>query len=244
MRKRYIPEKSQDDETWLMTYGDMMTLLLVFFVLLYAISTMNKTNVNDVVNSMSNAFGKKDITQEEKDLMALRDSLGLKDKMNIEELEDLKKVLSSISNIVQKESLEKSIDLSIDNRGVVIRASESLFFRSGQAAILQEGQQFLYRIYPILQKSPYNILVEGHTDNIPIKTRDFPSNWELSVNRATKVVRFFIEKCQLPAQRFSAMGFAEFRPIAENDSDENRAKNRRVEIIVLRTRYQERTGNE
>jgi len=127
--------------------------------------------------------------------------------------------------------------MKIDHRGVTITASESMFFQSGRAEILQAGQRFLFKIFPIIQNTPYDIQVEGHTDNIPIRTLRFPSNWELSAIRATNVVKFFIERCQLPPERFSAMGFAEYRPLLPNTSPLNQSKNRRVEIIILRTKY-------
>ncbi len=247
-KKRFLnnPPTAHDEEEnlWLVTYGDMMTLLLVFFILLSAIKTMNKVKVNDIVNSMSNAFGQKKLSEKEKKLLELRDSFGLAKKINLKELEDLNKVFSQISAIVKTQNLEKNISMSIDNRGVIIRASESIFFKSGQANLLKPGQKFLLKIVPVLQNTPYNILVEGHTDNVPIHTARFPTNWELSVARATTVVRFFIEKCKLDPRRFIASGYAEYRPLVPNNTPENRKKNRRVEIIILRTKYKELSSNE
>jgi chemotaxis protein MotB len=198
---------------------------------------MNKSTVDSFIEGMAQTFGQKEISKEERNLIQMRDSLGLKGKINLEELDDLNNVLNQISTIVKDQNLQDNISMNIDNRGVTIVASESMFFQSGRAEILPAGQKFLYQIFPILGKTPYDIQIEGHTDNVPIRTLRFPSNWELSAIRATNVVKFFIERCQLPPERFSAMGFAEYRPLFTNTSTLDQSKNRRVEIIILRSKF-------
>ncbi len=236
-KKLFPAHPPPDDDNWMTTYADMMTLLLIFFVLLFAISSMNKSLIQGFVDSMSKTFGEKKSNDQIQELIQMRDSLGLQGDIDLDELEDLNKVLDQIGQIVHNQNLEENIEMNIDNRGIVIRASESVFFSSGKADILPPGQRFLYQIHPIISKTDYNIQIEGHTDNIPIRTARFPSNWELSAIRATNVVRFFAEKCNLDPIRFSAMGFGEFHPLVDNESPENRNKNRRVEIIILRSKY-------
>ena len=218
-KKNFFPEIIHDDGPWIITFADMVTLLMLFFLLITVLSTISESNLKSVIEGISATFGKEQ-------------------SKKIEELEDLNKVFNEINQIVEAQKLQTSIHMSIDNRGVVIRGSESIFFDSGKAEILPSGEKFLYEIYPVIERTNYNIQVEGHTDNDPIKTPFFPSNWELSAVRSTTVVRFFIEKCQAAPTRFSAMEFGEYRPLVPNTTPENKAKNRRIEIIILRTKYQ------
>lgn len=125
------------------------------------------------------------------------------------------------------------ISLIKDRRGTVIRIENSLAFETGQAEILPVFIEKLDKIADLIAALPNPVQVEGHTDNIPIKTPAFPSNWELSTGRAMSIVRYFVDRHAMDPQRFSVAGYGEFRPIDTNDSPEGRAKNRRVEIVVI-----------
>ena len=129
--------------------------------------------------------------------------------------------------------LQDKINAAMDNRGLVIRISESAFFDPGSADLKLEAQKVLDVIDTLLKEIPNHVRIEGHTDNIPIKTDKFPSNWELSVNRATVCVRYLIEQHRYPPEKISALGYGEYRPIADNGNVVGRAKNRRVDIVVL-----------
>ena len=121
-----------------------------------------------------------------------------------------------------------------DERGTVIRAMDTAFFDEGRAELKETAKEALKMIAPTLEKTKRHVRIEGHTDNVPIKNVEFKSNWELSARRATEVVRYLIEKHRFPADRISVSGYAEYRPIAANDSPRNRAVNRRIEIIILK----------
>ncbi len=129
--------------------------------------------------------------------------------------------------------LEGKIDASMDDRGLVVRVSESAFFDPGSADLKGVARDVLDVISDLLRDFPNHMRIEGHTDNMPIRTEKYPSNWELSVNRATVCVRYLIERHSFPPERISALGYGEYRPIATNGDDTGRAKNRRVDIVVL-----------
>ena len=120
-----------------------------------------------------------------------------------------------------------------DERGIVIRIMDRAFFDEGKAELKETAKSALRKIVPILEKSKNHVRIEGHTDDVPINTAEFTSNWELSTRRATEVVRYLIEKYGFLPHRISASGYAEYRPVAPNDTQQNRALNRRIEIILL-----------
>jgi chemotaxis protein MotB len=129
----------------------------------------------------------------------------------------------------------ENISVLSDERGVVIRVLDKAFFDEGKAELKDGAKGALDKIVPIIKSVDNHVRIEGHTDNVPINTNEFKSNWELSVRRATEVVRYFVEKRGLPPERISATGYAEYRPIVQNDSPKNKALNRRIEIIVIKS---------
>jgi len=129
---------------------------------------------------------------------------------------------------------EHKITVLSDERGIVIRIMDRAFFDPGRAELKETAKKALMKIAPIIKAADNQIRIEGHTDNVPISTSEFKSNWELSVRRATEVVRHLIEKYDFPPERISASGYAEYRPVASNDTEQDRALNRRIEIILLR----------
>ena len=118
--------------------------------------------------------------------------------------------------------------------GLMIRIKDSALFASGSAQLLPDSKRFAGEIAKMLATLPQRVVVSGHTDNVPINTREFPSNWELSSTRAINFMKFLLAEGNLKAERFSAIGYGEYRPIAPNDGSESRQKNRRVEILIMR----------
>ncbi|MFV1951177.1 MAG: flagellar motor protein MotB [Nitrospinota bacterium] len=209
-------EESAEEMGWLITYGDMMTLLLTFFILLFSISS---------VDSEKYRFAMK----------ALGDALGGTMPEEIEFEERLDQVKIEIEKIITDENLSRDMEITSDTRGIVLYARGGAFFESGDTRILEDTKIFLRKVSSILKETTYKIVIEGHTDDIPINTERFPSNWELSSGRAGNVLRSFIEEGISPA-RLSAVGYAQYKPRFP-PTPENRAKNRRVEIIILRDRF-------
>jgi len=146
---------------------------------------------------------------------------------------ELEKIQSEIEEFVMKNKLGGQVKAKVDGRGAVVVVSDVVLFRVGEADISLEGLALATHLSKLLKEFPYRVRVEGHTDNIPIHTVQYPSNWELSSARASSLVRFFIEH-EIPPERLSAEGFAEYRPIADNSTAEGRAQNRRVEVVYIR----------
>ena len=146
-----------------------------------------------------------------------------------------KKLEDEIQSLADNESIKKNISVFSDERGIVIRILEKAFFDEGKADLKERAKGALGKIVPVVRNIDNQIRIEGHTDNVPINNNEFRSNWELSARRATEVVSYFIEKYDFPPERISAVGYAEYRPVAVNDTPENRALNRRIEIIIVKS---------
>ncbi len=179
---------------WMLTYSDLMTQLLIFFVMMFALASA----------------------------------------MNEMQLVKLKKRLETY---VTENRLEGYIGLKIDEKGLVISLREKLMFDSGEAEIHQEAKYILKDITKEITDVPNNTRIEGHTDNVPIGPElrsKFPTNWELSTARATNVTRYVLEALNFPPKRISSAGYGEYQPVMDNDTEEHRAMNRRVDIVVQR----------
>jgi len=220
---------------WMTTFGDMMTLLLVFFVMLYSFSVMDLEKFQGFIDSFQNQIGilERGKTIMDEDLIA-RGSQG--QDFNVAR-ENLTMVQERLQNYIQREGLEDRVALQMSSRGLVVSVRGEVLYEIGRANILPEGRALLNEIINYIDDIPNEIRVEGHTDNWPIRTEEFPSNWELSTARATNVVRYFVNNTTINPYRFSAAGYSEYRPVAENNTSENRALNRRVEIVILNSIY-------
>jgi chemotaxis protein MotB len=146
---------------------------------------------------------------------------------------DIGKIYKQLEQHAQELGLDQEVELSLTKEGLIMRLSDHAVFDVGEALISPSALPLFNKIGAILRRTSYAVRIEGHTDNLPIKTAQYPSNWELSTARAVNVLRHFIETQDIPPQRLSAVGFGEYRPLASNDSPQQRAKNRRVEIIFL-----------
>lgn len=213
-------EEGGDD--WLMTYGDLMSLLLVFFVLLLAISSLDKKKFDVTMSAIQNALGGTVETQIREGLEAER-----KAEQRFQEMSQ------QLGQLISKESMQDVLQAKVTERGIVLTGLGHAMFPSGGATLLPAAQRFLLQLALAVKKLPNKIAVEGHTDDVPTRTERFPSNWELSAARAAAVVRFLVEQGGIAPDRLSATGYADTRPQAA-PRPENRPKNRRVEIIISR----------
>src|SRR5690554_6219420 len=220
---------------WMNTYGDMVTLLLVFFVLLYSFSIMDQGKFQGFVTSFRQRVGILDggMTMSENNLI----DGGLIGDGIAPSIMNLNLILREMSMYIEGEGIEDQVELILTERGLVVRLTGRILFDLGKAELLDDGKKLLDKIAELLVDIPNVIMIEGHTDNWPISNERFPSNWELSTSRATNVVRYFIENTGIPPERLMAAGYSEYRPLYPNDTAENRARNRRVEIVILNTRY-------
>jgi chemotaxis protein MotB len=230
------PEEHENLERWLITYADLITLLLAFFILMYTMSKQDSKKYQEVAAHLKAIFTGSNAVLATGNV-AGKVPIELSFKGGAENVAALKEQLEKeLREIGDKGAgdVSKNISLISDERGLVVRAMEKAFFDTGKADLTGSARSALDSIAPVLTNLPNHVRVEGHTDNVPINTSEFRSNWELSVRRATEVVRYLIERHGFPPDRISASGYAEYRPIASNDTTEDRAMNRRIEIVIVK----------
>lgn len=228
-RKRDLPEAGN----WLLTYSDMVTLLLTFFVLLFAFSTTDISKFRAVLFSLQDALGlleggtTLDIIQEETILSGELEGEWLAEQRRLGDL------MTELETFIKAEGLGEQVLVSLEERGLVIRFLDTVLFDLGSAELKEESKGILVKVAEILEGLPNQIRAEGHTDDLPINTYRYPSNWELSSSRAATVVRFLLESYSFSPDQFAAIGYGEFRPIAPNKPG-GQPLNRRVDLVVLR----------
>ena len=229
---------------WIMTFADLATLMLTFFVLLLSFANMDIVKFKDMLGSVQDAFGvTKKVKGEFQSVLKGEDadketmpSSADKAKAKADEekaKEELERqnMSQKIEGAAKEINKSKNIDVSIGAHGVKVRIKGNFFFNPGSSILRKESLQFLNSISQIMEEFPFKLIVEGHTDSIPISTAQFPSNWELSAVRATTVLRYFVEQKGIDSSRLSAIGYAANKPIASNEKAEGRAQNRRVEFV-------------
>lgn len=238
-RRKKNSQDSGGGGEWLTTYADLMTLLLTFFVLLYSFSTVDAIKFKEISWSLAKALGgKSGVINNGGNVGPIpinqNPGEGIKDNNNIGKNEgELQQIFDQVTKEIKEKNLDTKIQIKEDLRGVVIELQEKILFDTGRADIKDESKQTLSKIADILLKYPNEIIVEGHTDNVPINTGYYKTNWELSSDRAVKVARFLVEVKGLNPRKVQAVGCGEFRPIESNDTPEGRKKNRRVNILIL-----------
>jgi len=223
MRKKRIEEQENPDR-WVVSYADFVTLLFAFFTTMYAISQVDAGKLKMFTGSMKSAFRTENVRTVKPVIEGIVPVAP--DTLSIEA--DLRKGLAALQT---KEDME----ISHDERGVVLSIGDNLLFEVGKAGLRQDAAGSLGAVASVLKKLPNSVIVEGHTDNIPITDTHgrFASNWELSTARATSVLSYLLTTYNLPPERFAAAGYAEFRPKATNATPDGRARNRRVDVIIL-----------
>jgi chemotaxis protein MotB len=235
-------KNNKDDKlhspAWMVTYGDMMTLLLVFFVLLYSFSVMDLDKFQGFISALQSRLGVLDGgTTISEDSLVSKGSMG--EKFNPATQQVYAKVMGEMNQFINEQGLKDMVSMEITKRGLVIRFTGQILYELGKADIKPGGEKILDKSASIIKDINNEIMVEGHTDNLPIDNDEFPSNWELSTARATNVIRYLIAEKGLNPSRISAAGFSEYRPLYPNDTIEHRAKNRRIEIVILNSIYNE-----
>ncbi len=230
-------EKEPNLERWLLTYADMITLLLIFFIVMFTISNVNAKKLAQVSASVSEALlGQNSglLMGESPGPVLLKDTSAAGGKT---EMLNMKTAQEQLEKYIEEHGLQKKVEVTQEERGLVVSIKEALLFNKGSAAINPGARDIILRAGQIFTKLPNNIRIEGHTCSLPINTAQFPSNWELSTARATNVVRFMVNQVGMKPERLSAAGYGEFRPIVPNTAESNRARNRRVDIVVLKSAF-------
>lgn len=241
MARRRKRVDHDNHERWLISYADFVTLLFAFFVVMYSISSVNEGKYKTFSDSLSIAFASRPGSasagiapnQQEQMLKALVDNRTARMGEQQRRIQErMKKLESGISQVMLSMINQGLVGISQSKRGVVIDISASSLFKTGDATLQPEVLDVLRQVAAVLSREDQSIEVEGHTDDVPIKTAQFPSNWELSSARASSVTRMLIDN-GVQAKRLAVVGLAENQPLAPNDSPENRARNRRVTITIL-----------
>lgn len=240
------PEESKPGApAWMVTYGDLVTLLMCFFVLLFAFSEIDAQKFEAVMQSFQGSAGVLGNGKSLSEDILIFDASPETDitpmTQETEQLQIVKDFLEDIQEELKKE-LESTeflddIQFEIQENKLIIRLKNNVLFDSAKADIKDDALEVLTIIGEILKSEKFkdtNVAIEGHTDNVPINTIRFPSNWELSGARSISVLKYFISELNFPEKRLSTAGYAEFKPIDSNDTIEGRANNRRVEIIIER----------
>ncbi len=244
MRSRKKHEEHENHERWLVSYADFITLLFAFFVVLYATSTQNEEKEKKFEESIRSNFrmvgGTGDQNQNGVLLGQVFDPLDMIQKKSTgnAELEDsIEQVLDK--NMSKEERKAVISSLRHDATGVRISLSASTFFPSGSSKLRLPALESLDKIAKILKHSNRQIVIEGHTDDQALAGGNLESNWELGSLRATSVVRYLIKYHQMDARKLAAASFADQRPLVPNTSEENRSKNRRIEILIVNRSLEE-----
>ncbi len=232
MRNRKRPGVHENQERWLLTYADLITLLLAFFIVMYSMSKIDAKKFGAVTNALSGALRGTDLAQREREVFASDRLLGggpLKTG-------ELRLMQQQLQQQVKKQSMESSVSAEVTERGLVISVKDATLFDEGRADLNPKALSVLRVIGAEIKDVSNHLRVEGYTDNRAINTLRFPSNWELSASRATSVLRFLVDSAGCAPQRISALGFGEYRPIVPNDTPEHMAQNRRVDVVLLSQR--------
>ncbi len=234
MPKRKHKGEHDNSERWLLTYADLITLLLGLFVILYSMSRVDLEKYKSLGKALRTVFigesgtpavGAGTGPYEDATGGAYPDTSECYLTMKLEEsLADVQEAAGAVS-------------VEVEERGVVVRLMETLMFDLGKAQLRPEAKKLLSQVAPVLVKSGRPLMIEGHTDNLPINTYEFPSNWQLSAARSANVIYFLTQQASVPEEQISGAAYADQRPIATNDTPEGRQQNRRVDIIFLKGQW-------
>jgi chemotaxis protein MotB len=248
MRRPRKPRKPLNHERWLVTYSDLITLLLVFFIIMYAMSNVDKVKFSTLAQSLYSALHQ----NQQIPLQGLGSSslllsgdqnngdtspapVNTPSQSQTQQIDQaqLDSLYNLIHNYIQQNHLQNQVSISNQDRGVQITMRDIALFATGQAVLRPQAQKLINGFVPFFKSLPNNIVVEGYTDNQPISTSIYPSNWELSSARAMSVVRLLAND-GLQGSRLSGTGYGQYDNVKPNDTEADRQLNRRVNIVVLR----------
>ncbi|MFT4107245.1 MAG: flagellar motor protein MotB [Lacrimispora sp.] len=259
MSKKKVQAHQEEEagEAWLLPYSDLMTLLLAVFIVLFAVSKIDSEKAQKIAEQFSGVMMNENYGGSSSGGISVGSGSGggngsggqsggplsvenrseLESFMGEYEFEKMEKLKEDLDESLHEQGMDQSVSTVIDMRGLVIRLNNAILFDSGSAEIKPQSEDTLLHVAGLLNTVDNYIRIEGHTDNVPIRRSTYPSNWELSTARAVSVVKLLIDKCNFSPDKLIAVGYGEFKPIADNDTDKGRAQNRRIDVIVLSTKY-------
>ncbi|WP_256079186.1 flagellar motor protein MotD [Massilia sp. YIM B04103] len=234
--RRKFDDEPENHERWLISYADFITLLFAFFVVMYAISSVNIGKYKVFSDALGDAFGgqgaAEPINTQVQNLPIPNPGLKRRTELIRKEKEQMTKLAQDLLSTLAPLVKEGKVRVTQNSRGVSVEINASVLFDPGDARLTVESREALQAVAILLKDDSHAVQVEGHSDNVPIRNAIFPSNWELSAMRAGSVVRLFIE-AGVPPERMTAVGHASNFPVAPNDTPEGRARNRRVAVTIL-----------
>lgn len=240
MARRSKRQEGGGAPEWMTTFSDMMTLLLTFFVLLYSFSSIDAGKFKAFLASFQGQgiLSHGEVPFEEispdADINPSDDPLANESSSIISMNASTAQTLEKVQNFIEEMGLEAEVSVRVEEPGVAINIKDRILFDSGKADLKEEAKTVLDPLAKLFSTIKEEIWVEGHTDNRPIHTKEYPTNWELSTARSSRVIRYFVENKKLEPTQFVAVGFAEYHPVAPNNSLENMQQNRRV-VMIIRT---------
>ena len=247
MRRAIRSKGHVSQDRWLISYADFITLLFAFFVVLYAFAKADQKRQTEVSTAIDTAFkslglfagssrlpdNKVATAASEQAVMAMNIVMGEDVLSPAQVKDDLARMQRDLEQRLSNQVAQHTVAIKMGKDGLVISLREAGFFNSGSAAPRKESLESIQQIAAELAQMPYDLRVEGHTDNVPIHTSEFDSNWELSSGRATNIARVLLAMHAVTPDRLSAAGYAEFHPVDTNDTAEGRARNRRVDLVIM-----------
>ncbi|MEH6990191.1 flagellar motor protein MotS [Cytobacillus firmus] len=237
-RRRRSSEPPKGAPRWMVTFSDLVTLILVFFILLFSMSQIDLMKFQ----AISDSFRDRQVLDFQPSIIPSEnqgETEGNTEKEGSGQSDSLDELQMEIQSFLDENGLEEVIVANRTERGVVLVLQEQVLFESGEASLIDSSYPFLDKVGTLLANMSNLVKVEGHTDDRPITTYRYPSNWELSAARASTVIRYLTEGHKLDSHRFMAVGYGETRPIVPNSGPENWEKNRRVEIIISDPKFNE-----
>ena len=245
MNNDYYSNSQDYINRWVISYADFVTMLLALFMVMFATSSMGDLKVKDVNKSIQKVFNAQSVTTNTKDTENVKNVETQQDPQSTFDntgktildgnngILDTETVLQKMKQLENDTELQTSVKVLKTDRGVVIRLNDTMLFDTGSAIIKPQAKATLDKISSLLASFENPVLIEGHTDSMPIRTEKYPSNWELSTARATNIIKYLTQAHKFPPSRLSAVGYGEYMPVEQNTTPQGRAKNRRVDIIVL-----------
>ncbi len=214
---------------WMVTYGDMVTLLLTFFVLLISFAEMDEIKFEEAAHSLRGALG---VLEGYESFFKHKPEDADSAKIDVLRRMDIFQSIVELEDMAREMGYAGDVSVEISDNGLLIRMGDRVLFDQGRAELKPEALPVLDLVGRTIKGRAREVLVAGHTDDVPIHTDEFPSNWELSTTRALNVVKYLIDRAGVPPGILAATGYSEFRPLVPNDSPQHRRKNRRVEFLV------------
>ena len=231
-KKKETKNNSSSGGGWMTTFSDLMSLLLTFFILLYSMSSVSAEKFEAAAKSMQSAFGGGESMIEGSTVVDIETE---KITETSEETIDpeLVKMYNEVVAFLEMKEMTSQASVKYDQDGIYVNIQESILFGSGSAIIADSGKNTLNDLGELIQQFDNAVVIEGYTDNVPMNNNNFSSNWELSTGRALSVLRYLSEERNVDPTRLAAKGYGEYHPIVPNDSESNKAKNRRVNIVLV-----------